>query len=275
LALPLACTVRGCGLPLQRRERLFACARGHSYDVARSGYVNLLQPQDRRSLAAGDSREAVDARARLLASGIGRTVLETMAAGAAGAVPSGELPEIVDLGCGSGDLLAAVARLRPIAGIGIDLSTPATDRAARRFPAMTWVVANVDRRLPLLDESIDVVLSLHARRHPAECARVLVPGGALLVAVPAPDDLVELRQQIQGRRVERDRSAAVIAEHQALFTLVDRATVREQHRLTEEPLRDLLRGTYRGERTSEAARVEALGSLDVTVASDLLTLRRK
>ena len=44
----LACSVRGCGRPLEKNDRALVCARGHSYDIARSGYVNLLQPQDRR-----------------------------------------------------------------------------------------------------------------------------------------------------------------------------------------------------------------------------------
>ena len=76
MAPPLACTVRECGLFLERQGRTFACVRGHSYDVARAGYVTLLQPQDRKSREAGDRREAIEARARLLAAGVGRTVLE-------------------------------------------------------------------------------------------------------------------------------------------------------------------------------------------------------
>ena len=74
-APPLACTVRECGLLLERRGRTWQCARRHSYDVARSGYVNLLQPQDRKSLNAGDTAGAVEARARLIASGIVRSIL--------------------------------------------------------------------------------------------------------------------------------------------------------------------------------------------------------
>src|SRR5450755_3800076 len=55
----LLCTVRGCRRPLSRESNRFVCERGHSFDVARSGYLNLLQPQDRRSANPGDSKEAV------------------------------------------------------------------------------------------------------------------------------------------------------------------------------------------------------------------------
>lgn len=273
LTPPLACTVRGCGLLLERRARAWTCARGHTHDVAREGYVNLLQPQDRRSLDAGDTKAAVEARARLLAAGIGRPVVDAFVARAAALMPADDAV-VVDLGSGTGDALGALAARVPLAGIGLDLSTAAAAHAARRFPDLTWVVANADRHLPLIDGCVDLVLSLHARRNPAECARVLAPAGHLLVVVPAADDLIELRESVQGDRVERDRTERLIAEHAPLLRVVDRATVRVRQHASREQVLDLLRGTYRGERASLAPRVAALGALDVTVASDLLLFTR-
>ena len=265
---PLACTVRDCGLLLERRDRTWSCARGHSYDLARSGYINLLQPQDRRSLDAGDSREAIIARARLLAQGISRTVVDAVAARVATQLAADAV--VADLGSGSGELLGAVYDRTRITGVGIDLSTAGAEHAARRYPHLTWVVANADRRLPLLDHTVDVVVSLHGRRNPSECARVLGKGGRLVVAVPSADDLIELRASVQGQGVERDRGETLVAEHADAFTVLDRDTVREQHHLTARQLRDLLRGTYRGARASEADRLAALDTLDVTLASDVI-----
>ena len=115
-----------------------------------------------------------------------------------------------------------------------------------------------------------VVMSLHARRNPAESARVLVPGGFLLVAVPAHDDLIELRASVQGAATERDRVAALIAEHAPYFSVVRTRSVRERRRLEGDALRDLLRSTYRGARQRLAAQVEALEAMDVTLASDIV-----
>ncbi|MGE0461947.1 MAG: putative RNA methyltransferase [Vicinamibacterales bacterium] len=269
--LPLSCTVRACGQPLTRRGRAYVCPRGHSFDVARRGYVNLLQPQDRKSREPGDARVAVEARAGLLAAGIGRAVVDELVRRVAamdllpGAV-------VVDLGSGTGDALGALAAARPITGIGIDLSIAAAEHAARRFPELTWVVANADRRLPIVDRGADVVLSLHGRRNPAECARVLKAGGLLVLVVPAPGDLVELRELVQGARVERDRVETVLASHAPFFALRDRFTARESHRLEHADLVALLRATYRGARASAAARVESLTALEVTFASDVLVL---
>jgi 23S rRNA (guanine745-N1)-methyltransferase len=269
---PLACSVRDCGRPLERRDRAFVCSIGHSFDVARSGYVNLLQPQDRRSRMAGDAPEAIGARAALLAAGVGRTLIAAVAERASTLDLGGE-PVVVDLGCGSGDALISLAGRLTIAGIGIDLSTTAVELAARRSAHLTWVVANADRRLPLLDRSVDLVMSLHGRRNPAEAVRVLSPARYLLIAVPGADDLIELRELVQGRRVERDRGDTVVVEHEATFDLIDRSIVRETAELERESLLDLLRGTYRGVRHRAAERVAALARMRVTLSSEVLLFR--
>lgn len=264
--------MRGCGLALQRRDRVFVCDAGHWYDIARSGYVNLLQPQDRRSRAAGDSKAVIEARASLLKAGVGRTLIEALAARAA-TLDLGDQPVVMDLGCGSGDGLAAIAGRRGSTGIGIDLSTAAVERAARQFPDVTWVVANADRRLPVLDGSVDLVASIHGRRHPDEAARVLAPGRYLLIAVPAADDLIELRELVQGQRIEHDRSDAVLAEHESRFEVIERSVTRETVELDRASLLDLLQGTYRGARLATAERVATLTRMRVTMASDVSLLR--
>lgn len=262
--------MRGCDEPLRRCDGSFACRRGHSYDIARSGYVNLLQPQDRKSAHAGDSREAVAARARLIAAGIGRTILEAIVERARALSLPGDPPVVVDLGCGAGDMLGRLAAVRPIDGVGVDLSTAAADVGARRFPSLRWVVANADRQLPLVTGSVALAVSVHARRNPMECRRVLDSRGALLVAVPAAHDLIELREAVQGAAFSRDRMDAVIAEHEPHFAVTARATARERTRCDRAAIADLLRGTYRGERLREAERVREIDALDVTLASDIV-----
>src|SRR5688572_26835542 len=104
---PLACTVRDCGEPLHRVAASCRCARGHMFDVSRHGYVNLLQPQDRRSRPPGDSAAAVAARSRLLAAGVGAAAV-TAVARVVRALAIGPRAVVVDLGCGGGELLGAI-----------------------------------------------------------------------------------------------------------------------------------------------------------------------
>ncbi len=272
--LPLACSVRECGLPLARRERAYVCASGHSFDIARSGYVNLLQPQDRRSLKAGDSKAAVEARAALDRAGVGHTVINAVIDRIA-ALRLSDNVTAVDLGSGSGEMLSLLCQAPRIHGIGIDLSVAAADFASRRFPELTWIVANADRRLPLRNGSVDVVLSIHGRRNPAECARVLTSAGVLVVALPAADDLIELRQFVQGRGTERDRVVGMLHEHDLDFQLMERVLVREKLTLERNDLLNLLRGTYRGVRFTLSDRVNAMPQMEVTLSSELCVMKRK
>jgi 23S rRNA (guanine745-N1)-methyltransferase len=268
---PLACTVRDCGLLVERIDRRYVCARGHAYDLARRGYVNLLQPQDRRSLAAGDSAATVQARAEVLEAGVGRAAQRAIVERA---VTLLDLPDavVIDLGSGTGDLLIALSEARAITAIGIDLSAAAAEHASRRSPLVTWVVANADRRLPLLDRSVDLIVSLHGRRNPADCQRVLTASGRIIVAIPAADDLIELREAVQGQALERARGTDLATDYEPFFVVRDHFTVRDRVRLSGAALRALLRATYRGARASAASRVASLTTLDVTVASEVFVL---
>jgi 23S rRNA (guanine745-N1)-methyltransferase len=270
----LSCSVQGCHQPLTRRGAAYACDRGHSFDIARSGYLNLLQPHDRRSRAPGDAAAALDARARLLAAGIGATILTGIVKCAVAALDAAPDAVLLDLGCGTGEALERMTVAAGARGVGLDISVDAIDRAARRTPALTWVVANADRRLPILDASVGLVLSLNARRNPPECARVLLPGSRFVVAVPAPDDLIELRALVQGRGATRERADAVVEEHAPLFDLIARDRLAERHTLEGPALRDLLAGTYRGARRSQQGH-EGLDPLEVTLATDVLMFKRR
>jgi 23S rRNA (guanine745-N1)-methyltransferase len=131
------------------------------------------------------------------------------------------------------------------------------------------VVTNADRRLPLLDGSVDVILSLYGRRNPLECARSLARSGFLLVGVPADDDLVELRTLVQGHGIPRDRRETLLAEFLPSFRLLDQFTVRTRQPLVGESLVKLLLVTYRGGRPALAARAAALTTHEVTMAAEI------
>ena len=101
---------------------------------------------------------------------------------------------VLDAGCGDGFYLGTLARQTGFDAHGVDISTPAVDAAARRYPqGCEWIVANADRFVPYADRSFSIVLSITARMNAGEFRRVLRDDGRLLVALPAPDDLIELR----------------------------------------------------------------------------------
>src|SRR5580704_11934042 len=182
----LVCPVRDCRLPLVRDGRRLVCERGHSFDVARSGYINLLQPQDRRSNQPGDTVAAVAARRRLHDRGVSGPLLQAVAE----IVSPSQSDIVLDAGCGDGFYLGTLARQIGFSGHGVDISVPAIEAAARRYPECEWIVANADRFIPYLDQSFSIVMSITARMNSSEFRRILGEDGRLLVALPAPDDLI-------------------------------------------------------------------------------------
>lgn len=253
----LLCTVRDCRQPLVRQQRCLRCARGHSFDIARSGYINLLQPQDRRSRHPGDTSDALAARRRLHDQGVTQPLLKGIAEILA--PTSNDLA--LDVGCGEGFYLGSLARQAGFSGFGIDISVPAVDLAAKRYPDCEWIVANADRFVPYADRTFSILVSITGRMNAPEFRRVLRDDGRLLVALPAPDDLIELRG------TGRDRAPRTIESFAQGFALTDQRRVTSTADLDAASVQDILHAIYRPLRQQPA------GAMRVTFSLDLLLFR--
>ena len=248
--------MRECGLGLVREDRRVACAKGHSFDLARSGYVNLLQPQDKKSKQPGDTPAAVAGRRRLHDLGVTAPLFEAIAELAG----VGASDSVLDAGCGDGYYLGSLQQLTGCEAHGVDISIPAVDAAAKRYPEVEWIVANADRAVPYATGSLSMVMSITARMNAPEFRRVLQEGGRLLVAIPAPDDLVELRG------VGRDRVARTVETFAGVFRLVGQSRVTTTAALDEAAVQDIRHAIYR------PMQPEAAHAMKVTFSLDLLLL---
>ena len=249
----LVCPVRGCHRALKREERRVICPRGHSFDVARSGYINLLQPQERRSKQPGDTAAAVAGRRRLHDRGVTEPLLRAIAE----VLAASRSDAVLDAGCGDGFYLGNLAEQAGCNAHGVDISLPAVEAAARRYPGCEWIVANADRFVPYADRSFSIVLSITARMNAGEFRRVLRKGGHLLVALAAPDDLIELRG------AGRDRVARTVQTFARGFRLVDRRRVTTTADLDAAAVRDVLLSIYRPMRSRPAEAMRVTFSLDL------------
>jgi 23S rRNA (guanine745-N1)-methyltransferase len=253
----LLCPVRDCHMALVREGRRVVCPRGHSFDVARSGYINLLQPQERRSKRPGDTAAAVAARRRLHDRG----VTEPLRHAIAEMISASPSDIVLDAGCGDGFYLGSLASQTGFDAHGVDISIPAVDAAARRYPGYEWIVANADRFVPYADRSFSIVLSITARMNAGEFRRVLGDGGRLVVALPAPEDLIELRG------AGRDRVARTVETFAPGFKLVDQRRVSTAADLDADAVHDVLLSIYRPMRSQPAE------AMRVTLSLDLLLFR--
>lgn len=146
----------------------------------------------------------VTARAEFLAGGHFRPVLELLAASATGT-------RVVEAGAGTGYYLSGVLdALGPQArGVAADLSGYACRRAAR-LPRIGAVVADTWAGLPVADSVADTLLCVFAPRNPADFARMLAPGGRLLVLTPTGRHLAELREALGLLEVEPGKQERLV-----------------------------------------------------------------
>jgi len=193
----LACPLDG--LPLHCTGSAWACASGHSFDVASQGYTNLLPVQHKRSRDPGDSKEMVAARQRFLAAGFYQPIAAAVSRAVLAGVPADASISCLDAGCGEGyylrELAAAVPEDQTLALLGLDISKWAVLAAAKQDRRPTWVVGS-NANVPVLPGTLDRVLCMFGFPVYAEFARVLKPGGLLVQVDAGPDHLRELREII-------------------------------------------------------------------------------
>ena len=185
----LACPL--CGSAFRLLASALCCAGGHSFDIARQGYVNLMPGGARPGTA--DTAEMIAAREEFLSAGHYAPLARMVADLAAAAVPSGPAPaSVLDAGAGTGYYLGAVV---------CDLWKP--------FPVRT--------------SAASLIINVFAPRNGAEFRRVLRADGALIVVTPAPGHLAELIRAGELLTVDSrkdERLAASLTDH---FTLASRA----------------------------------------------------
>ncbi|GIH28823.1 rRNA (guanine-N1)-methyltransferase [Acrocarpospora phusangensis] len=179
-----------------------SCRHGHSFDVAKQGYVNLLTGSSKPGTA--DTPAMVAARDDFLGAGHYDPIADRLAELSAGA-------EIVaDAGAGTGFYLGRALGSSAV-GLALDISKHALRRAARAHPRIGAVVADVWKPLPVRDQVVDVLLNVFAPRNAAEFARVLKPDGMLVTVTPGPEHLWPLVDRLGLLRVDEDKEGRLAA----------------------------------------------------------------
>lgn len=256
----LRCSV--CATRAGLDGRALRCERGHSFDLARQGYVNLLHAKVPSGTA--DTAEMVAARVEFLAAGhyagLADAVAEHATAAGAGLV--------VDAGAGTGYYLARVLdRLPAASGLALDVSAMALRRAARAHERLGAVVWNLWEPWPVASGSASVVLNVFAPRNGPEFRRVLRPDGVLIVVSPRADHLRELASVVDLLEVDRRKEERL---EERLAGHFERIGSQEHKSRLVLPPGDVRRAVMMGPSAHHPARLERLGEvgepLTVTVS---------
>lgn len=99
---------------------------------------------------------------------------------------------ILDYGCGKGIFISELLKLNPnLELFGMDISDYAIKIAKKKFRNVKFFVQNEEKKFPLKDESIDLILAMDVIEHVfdvkkliGEFNRVLKPRGQLFVTTP-------------------------------------------------------------------------------------------
>lgn len=256
-----------CAAPLERAGGTYRCPGGHSFDVAREGYVHLLPPNQKHSALPGDDRDMVRSRRDFLSKGYYSSLLNTICNQTL-ALP-GEAPVLLDAGCGEGYYTAGVYQAFLSTGrrprmAGTDISKFALRTAARREREVEFAVAS-SYRLPLADGAADAVLNCFSPLALEEFCRVLRPGGAFLYVVPGPRHLWEMKEILYDRPYPNEERETPYPGFRYREILPVEETVRVESR---EDLQNLFRMTPYFWKTprSGAERLAALDHLTLQIS---------
>ncbi len=203
-----------CAEPLIRQEKRYCCSAGHSFDIARQGYVNLLPVQQKHSVDPGDTREQVLSRRAFLDTQTYTPILEAVIHQAQKWCAQGE---ILDVGCGEGYYGAGLSKALGLPLTGVDISKEAVRCAAARYKGPTWLCATA-AHLPVKRESVGLLTSLFAVTMEEEFLRVLQKGGLYIQVLAAEDHLLGLKRIIYDELTHKHKDSTPVLPG---FTLVE------------------------------------------------------
>jgi 23S rRNA (guanine745-N1)-methyltransferase len=227
-----------CQQVLEKNAQSLVCPSGHSYDLGKEGYVNLLLANQKRSKEPGDNKAMVNARRAFLEQGYYQPLADKLIELAREQLlqQTTEL-NLFDAGCGEGYYLNQLAkgltgRTRNIAAYGSDISKIAVQKAAKKYPFCQFSVASCFN-IPLSEESQDGVLQVFAPSSSEEVRRILKSGGFWMQVNPAAGHLRQLKQAIYDKPEEHK----VHSELPAGFSLQVDQTLSFDMKLTDEASR--------------------------------------
>jgi len=234
--------------------RSMICSGGHTFDIARQGYLNLLLRRGNLRQPTGDTREMLEARRRFLEAGHFLPLVNAINHAAIAHLASHRSTRdrstyILDSGCGEGYYLSQLAgalsqafRSYQPCYFGVDVAKAAARLASGQHHALNFIVSDIRSTIPLEPGSAALILDVFAPRNVQEFTRLIAENGLLIVVIPAPDHLVELRQRhdLRGLGIREEKETQVLTDLSTTFEIRWRRSVQFQLFLSTQGLTDLV-----------------------------------
>ncbi|MFL1538932.1 putative RNA methyltransferase [Acinetobacter baumannii] len=243
----LMCPV--CRQRLELVSKTWRCEQGHSYDIAKQGYVNLHVVQHKHSKNPGDTPESVDARRAFLQGGYYQPLQQAVVH----LLKDLKAKMVLDIGCGEGYYTSAMQQVVEQC-IGVDIAKNAVQRAAKLNDKVTWVVGT-GATLPVVNQSMDVCTSLFSPIPQTEILRVLKDDGYLIVVTPATDHLYAMREALF-EQVNPHTPQKFVEQLQDLFELKEQQVIDAPLVLDQQALKNLIAMTPYAYKASPERRMQ-------------------
>jgi len=266
-----------CNSILHSKNKISTCENNHSFDHAKEGYLNLLLSNKKHSKKPGDSVEMITARRDFLTSGVYDKLIPLLNTKISEHLSGKDSCNILDSGCGDGYFTRSIANFADnfnnLNCYGVDISKPAIKIAAKMDTNASYIISNAMQKMPFLDNSIDIILSILAPRNIEEFNRIITKDGILLIGIPGEFHLIELRSLLMKNNISfNKKSQNIIAKFAPKFTLKKSEEVNYKITLSNKQLRNLIHMTpmYWKSTPSAINNALALERLSITVNFSLL-----
>ena len=274
------CPVCGQRMAIEGMKRIY-CSKGHSFDLSKNGYVNLLS----RQVRTGYDKKMFAARRRIYAGGfynplikiIKRYIINNTAGNRSASLL------VLDVGCGEGThlarLTAGLSEEDGIAaqGIGIDIAKEGIQMAAKYHAGIIWCVSNL-ADIPFVSGQFPVVLNILSPANYAEFNRIMDKDGLVVKVLPGNRYLEEIRAVLYSDTVLQSYSnKETVWLFKENFRLLEIRQVTYKVKIAAENMESLINMTpliWGAERES-IERLLTAGITEITVDLTVMTGKKK
>lgn len=254
-----------CSQELNKTNSSYKCNNNHCFDIAKSGYVNLLLA----SSGSGDNKKMVDARYNFLSKGYYYKLAKKISDMLSSYLSDNDV--IIDGGCGTGYYDNVLKQKYPNI-IGFDISKYAIDKAAKLNKDLLYIVAS-GKKVPISSNSCSCIINIFSPTFPLEAKRLLNNNGIMIIVTPKDNHLIELKNIIYDKPYLNPNNI----ENYEGFEICDSTQIEFKENLIKDDIFNLLEMTPYLYKTKEddLLKINKILSLDITFSFNITIYKKK